>query len=616
MIHDIFTNISILVAFLLVIGQVFKRSNFDTKQSLKIQVLLGVVFGILGVILMLFTIKMAHNVIIDLRNVAIICSGIMGGPLAASVAAVIIAIYRVILFGTNIASITGLITALLIGAGAAYICSTKLSRLSKYVLIFMLSMLLSNGALIFLIDDKIKLLETLAYYWPTYIFGAILAYFTCEYIISANVNYIMKSYYTMTADNLLDMISTHEPGGKVIFVTPSIAQLFGYNPEEFIGTSSYEYIHPEDINIIKKTSSVSKKTGDNYTQVFRMRRKDGKYIWVETTVRNIMSDDGSVKEMICVTRDITTRKKVEQELRVSNARLTAIFDNAGTGIVLRDCDENLIDANQAYLDMLGYTKEEMNQLSNIIHPEDSKHIHDIVEDLVSGKCSSHRSEVRYIDKNKQIIYADVTTTYIPGTEYGKASIIRVVNNITERKIKEEELLKAKSEVDKLVATDFLTGVLSRRAFSERFEEEFHRAASEKSPICILIADIDHFKQINDTHGHQVGDLVLQKFSICLSEVCRQHDFIGRQGGEEFIVCLPSTDKEQGKRVAERMRIAVEELSIKLLYLKEPIKLSASFGVASNIPDKGETTEKLIMQADDAMYEAKEKGRNMVCTVEN
>ncbi len=610
--YDLFTNICIIVVFLLAAGQIFKDISFDSKQTLKNQSLLGVFFGILGTVLMLFTIKMMGSVIVDLRNISIICAGIIGGPLAAAFAAVIIALFRIILFGINTASITAFISALTMGAGIAYISNLKLSRFNKFIWMFLYTMLIANSSFIYLIRDKAKLLEILAYFWPINLSGAALAYFTYEYIASANSNFKTMSYYRVTADNLLDMISTHKPGGMIKFVSPSIFRIFGYTPEEFVETSVYEYIHPEDIDATKKVYSDLNGKEANSTHIFRMRRKDGKYIWVETSVRVIKNDDGSIKELVCVTRDISMRKEIEQELRISSARFKAIFDNAGTGIVLRDIKGGLIDANQAFLDMIDYSMEEISQLSKIVYPDDYGKVQELLNNLATGKCSSDTSEVRYLDKNQQVMYAEVTSTLIPGTEHTPTSIIRVVNNITERKMVEEELRQAKLDADKLASTDFLTGILNRRAFAVRFDEEFQRAVREKSPISLILADIDYFKEVNDIHGHQVGDLVLQKFTKCLTNVCRPYDFIGRQGGEEFIICLPNTGYEQGKKIAERIRRAVEELSINLLYLKEPIKVTASFGLASSVPDENESTDTLIIQADEAMYKAKEAGRNKVC----
>lgn len=613
--RDIFINISVMCACLLVIGQIFRKSTFDSSQTLRTQALNGLSFGALSVVLMLYTIHMPENVIIDLRHVAIICAGIIGGPLVPILTGVITAFSRILIYGLNIVSFAAFITAILTGVLASYIGRLRLSRHYKYLLMFGCFMLVSSIAFVYLIRDKERLIQTLVYYWQINMLGAVIAYFTCQYIIAANISFKTMEYYRMTADNLLDMISTHKPSGEAVFVTPSVTQLVGYTPEEFIGTQSYEHIHPDDQEKIRKIAENSGKTGDSYTATFRMRRKDGRYIWVETSVRPMRDEHGAIKELLCVTRDVTDRMKIEQELRISNARLKAIFDNAGTGIVIRDSNENLIDANPAYLEMIGYTKEEVEQLSAIVHSEDYSDVNKLFNDMFEGKCTSDKSEIRYIDKKQQVRYVEVTSTYIPGTEDTPASIVRVVNDITETKKKEEELLKAKSEADRLAATDYLTGILTRRAFSERLEEEFKRAIREKIHICLVMVDVDHFKSINDVHGHQVGDLVLQKIAKCMSKVLRAYDFIGRHGGEEFLICLPNTKAEQGRKIAERMRKAVSELEIKLLYLKDPIKLTASFGVASQIPAKTDTTEKLISLADRAMYDAKETGRNRVCVAD-
>lgn len=614
MVYDIFTNITIIVAFLLVFGQLLKYSSFDSKQTLRSQNLMGVFFGILGTVLMIFTIEIPGKVVIDLRSISIICAGIIGGSLAAVFTAVIIALFRIIFFGINTVSIAAFLSTLVMGAGIAYISNIKISRFSKFISMFLYTLLISYATLICLTRNETKLLETIQCFWLINLFDAVVVCFTCEYVISVNASFKLMSYYKITADNLLDMISTHKPGGKIIFASPSAFQLFGYTLEELIGTSAYEYIHPEDIDTIKEAYSNIAEKEDNTTQIFRMRHKDGEYIWVETSIRAIKCDDGSTKEMICVTRDISKRKEIEQELKVSSARFKAIFNNAGTGIVLRDVNGNLLDVNPAYVDMVGYSREEVNQLSKIIHPDDYEKVRELFNNLVAGKCRSNTSEVRYLDKNQQIMYTEVTSTLIPGTEHTPASIIRIVNNITDRKKVEEELKKAKNDADRLAATDFLTGILNRRAFAERFGAEFQRAVREKSSISLILADIDHFKNINDTYGHQVGDYVLQIFTKCVTNACRPYDFIGRHGGEEFIVCLPNTGCEQSKKIAERIRRAVEELNINQLYLKQSIKVTASFGVVSYIPDKNESAEMLIAKADDAMYKAKKGGRNRVCTV--
>ncbi len=176
----------------------------------------------------------------------------------------------------------------------------------------------------------------------------------------------------------------------------------------------------------------------------------------------------------------------------------------------------------------------------------------------------------------------------------------------------ERIIKLEQQILHLATTDSLTGVLNRRAFIERTEEQIHRCVRENSPLALLLTDIDYFKKINDNYGHQAGDLVLQKFTDQLTRSSRPYDFVGRYGGEEFVVSLPGADMSQSRAVADRMRKSVEEMKIIPQDGSEPIRVTASFGAASLLMDSKENAESLIKRADEAMYKAKREGRNRVC----
>ena len=177
----------------------------------------------------------------------------------------------------------------------------------------------------------------------------------------------------------------------------------------------------------------------------------------------------------------------------------------------------------------------------------------------------------------------------------------------------KRILDLERRILRLASTDHLTGVLNRRAFIERMEAEIHRSGRQGTPFSLLLVDIDHFKEINDRFGHQAGDLVLKKFVEALSESVRPYDFVGRYGGEEFVVALAGTDGAQAGRVAERMRKGVEEMKIGQADGPQTIQITASFGVASSLPGAEETVDSLTRRADEAMYRAKDGGRNRVCT---
>jgi two-component system cell cycle response regulator len=176
----------------------------------------------------------------------------------------------------------------------------------------------------------------------------------------------------------------------------------------------------------------------------------------------------------------------------------------------------------------------------------------------------------------------------------------------------ERIINLELRILELANTDALTGVLNRRAFMERMEQEIHRSLREGVPFSLILTDIDYFKKVNDRHGHQVGDLVLQRFTERLSESSRPYDFVGRYGGEEFVVCLPGADISQAGSVAERMRRRVEEMRITLPDSSQSIRITGSFGVASLRAGSEETVDLITGRADDTMYRAKREGRNRVC----
>ncbi|MEW6672771.1 MAG: diguanylate cyclase [Thermodesulfobacteriota bacterium] len=176
----------------------------------------------------------------------------------------------------------------------------------------------------------------------------------------------------------------------------------------------------------------------------------------------------------------------------------------------------------------------------------------------------------------------------------------------------ERILKLEERILQLANTDALTGVLNRRAFMHRMEEELHRAVRRKEPFSLIMVDVDHFKKTNDTYGHQVGDLVLKKFANILVASIRPYDLTARYGGEEFVLCLPATNGLQAGSVAERIRGNVAAEAIKLADDSTSFWITASFGVATYSLGADEPVDAIIKRADDALYKAKQEGRNRVC----
>jgi len=171
-------------------------------------------------------------------------------------------------------------------------------------------------------------------------------------------------------------------------------------------------------------------------------------------------------------------------------------------------------------------------------------------------------------------------------------------------------LSAVQEQLVLMATiDDLTKLFNRKVALQRLEEEIAKHLRLKSPLSCLMLDIDHFKSINDRHGHQAGDAVLQEIAGILQDSSRKYDIVCRYGGEEFMIVLPSTDFESARTVAEKIRGIVSKSRV--VYNKELIKTTVSIGVAQLRTDGEEGADGLIKRADDALYEAKNAGRDRV-----
>ncbi len=164
------------------------------------------------------------------------------------------------------------------------------------------------------------------------------------------------------------------------------------------------------------------------------------------------------------------------------------------------------------------------------------------------------------------------------------------------------------KVQEVTITDSLTHVFNRRYFTLRFNEELERSKRLNYKFAFLMLDIDHFKDCNDSYGHLVGDVILREVTLALKENMRQIDFVGRYGGEEFSIILTDTDKEQAQFAAERFRQAVA--SRKIRAYDENLKVTISIGI-SVFPDDAEDEQRLIDKADQALYRAKQAGRNRV-----
>ena len=214
---------------------------------------------------------------------------------------------------------------------------------------------------------------------------------------------------------------------------------------------------------------------------------------------------------------------------------------------------------------------------------------------------------------------DTLEDKVKGLELGAADYLTKPFSLTELQARikvgerivryQKTLQEQQSQLEHLAREDALTGLANRRRFEERAKEECLRAQRYHHPLSVLLADLDHFKSINDTYGHAFGDAVLKDIGQTLLRHCRTSDLCARHGGEEFAILLPETELIEAYKVAERLCTAVRNL-----VFPQPsgiMHVTVSFGAASINHDRAQTLEELLEQADQALYAAKRNGRDRV-----
>jgi len=285
--------------------------------------------------------------------------------------------------------------------------------------------------------------------------------------------------------------------------------------------------------------------------------------------------------------------ELKKKLNYQNDLVNSIVKNTQVGVMVFDID-NIYYKNDYLLDLLGYTHEDIKTLSifDILSPI---HVKDIIEAL-TNKTPIILQEFHIVNKKSQTLYVKGSLNFMKDIENKDNAVLTFVD-ITKEKELSDKLLKESTE-------DALTGIYNRRYLEEKLEEYMNLAQRHNRPLSLIMFDIDFFKYVNDSFGHDVGDKVLKAISKMVSENIRNTDIFARYGGEEFIIIAPETTKEDAKTLAEKLRVFIENL-----YLEDGIHVTCSFGVASL--EKPDTKETLLKRVDDALYEAKKTGRNKV-----
>ena len=276
-----------------------------------------------------------------------------------------------------------------------------------------------------------------------------------------------------------------------------------------------------------------------------------------------------------------------------------VVEKLSDGVIVVNTQDRVIDINPSGLKMLRTNREALSK-------------HPITEYIRTMPLSDLRSsESKELTLNDRAY--DVTSSVLDPTN-PESDAVFVFRDVTRRREDERRLKKMQRELERLAHTDALTGLSNRRIFIERLQEETERVVRHGSSLSVLLFDLDHFKKVNDTYGHDVGDHVLQGVADVSIRIKRVTDVAARIGGEEFALLLPETGQEGAVQLAQRLRQAIADQPHLDDHGNE-ITVTASIGVAT-VRRSSDQVEHVLKHADQALYRAKNSGRNMVCCTQS
>jgi diguanylate cyclase (GGDEF)-like protein/PAS domain S-box-containing protein len=294
-------------------------------------------------------------------------------------------------------------------------------------------------------------------------------------------------------------------------------------------------------------------------------------------------------------------------LKDSENRLRNVISGAELGYWDWYYQTGVHEVNDRWLEMLGLTrsdiKNSVDDWAERIHPDDKERMTKIVQNAIKTQ-TPYVADFRMKHKNGEWTWIQGAGALIESDPVSGMPIrlCGTHQDITVRKALEQEL-------EFRARRDSLTGLYNRSEMEKYFMKELERSSRYNRDLSMFLIDIDHFKKINDQHGHQTGDEILKQFATFLQGAVRTSDFVARYGGEEFIVILPETTQQKAHELAERIRIKTTKLYLEMEQIHH--KITISLGIAS-FPMHGENYDELVSIADKAMYEAKQNGRNQVC----
>ena len=407
-----------------------------------------------------------------------------------------------------------------------------------------------------------------------------------------------ERWFRSLVQNASDIVAILKPDGALRYVSPAVERTLGYRPEELVGSSALDYVHPDDREFVAGEFARSGESpGVLRPFEFRARAADGSWREVEVILNNRLHD-ADVRGIIINTRDVTERKRAEEALKESEEYFRSLVQNASDVVTVLESDGTVRYVSPAIERVLGYVPAERMGRSGfeLVHPEDLAHAQSRFAEALRSFGIPLTIEARMRHRDGSWRHVEVTGTNL----LDDPSVRGVVLNwrdITERKLLQERL-------EHQATHDPLTDLPNRTLFIDRLEHAILRAARHEKRVAVLFVDLDGFKPINDSLGHEAGDQLLVAVAGRIQKAVRASDTVGRFGGDEFAVLLEDmTGEAEITKMVERI---MEGFSDAFSVAGREVRLGASVGISWRSSDE-EKRKEILHKADAALYRAK-RGR--------
>ena len=394
--------------------------------------------------------------------------------------------------------------------------------------------------------------------------------------------------YRDLAEHASDVVSRSDEEGVYTYVSPASARVYGRAPEEMLGRSVFEFMHPDDHEAHRALRAELAAGADEEVAERRMETPAGDWVWVEARCRALRDDDGRFTGVQSSARDISDRKMADEQFRTA-------FDDALVGIALVAPDGSWLRVNDSLCEIVGYSREQLYGMTfqDITHPEDLDADLAQLEDTLAGRRAGYQMEKRYLRPGGQVVWALLSVSLVRDAAGAPLHFISQIQDISERK-------RLESELSRLATRDDLTGLYNRRFFEREVKQALRLLRRHGGQSSVLFVDLDRFKEVNDTLGHQAGDDLLKHVALVLTGRLRESDVIARLGGDEFAVLLPLTGADGAAAIVKSLE--QEFIERPALLDGRAVTASASIGVAEL--DAELDVDGVLRRADQAMYAVK------------